>query len=53
MIFMKEDMFISILIFWLVDLWAQSQKIMNDFTKLAWLEGVWKRTNVKTGAKRE
>src|SRR6185295_12212745 len=46
---MKRICLFSILIFCLPDLRAQSQKIMNDFTKLAWLEGAWKRTNIKPG----
>jgi len=46
---MKTICLFSILIFCLPDLKAQSQKTINDFSKLAWLEGTWKRTNVKPG----
>ncbi len=46
---MRKICLLAILIFYLSDTRGQSQKITNDFSKLTWLEGTWKRTNVKTG----
>lgn len=46
---MRKICLFAILIFYLSDTRGQSQKFTNDFSKLAWLEGTWKRTNAKTG----
>jgi hypothetical protein len=46
---MKRIYLFSILIVCLSNTKGQSQKIINDFAKLAWLEGTWNRTNVKPG----
>lgn len=47
--FMRRISLLAILIFYLSDAGAQSQKVTNDFAKLAWLEGSWRRTHVKPG----
>ena len=47
---MKNILLLILTLFWLMPARCQlSNQVLQDFKKLDWLEGTWKRTNVKPG----